>query len=288
MNLVTFVDGGATVPGVLIGDRVGNLSALAPSILDLIALGLTEPMLRDAALRAPAIPLSAVVLGAPIPVPRRNIFCVGKNYTAHAREFHGSGFDSSSGAQDIPTAPIIFTKAPTTVIGSGVPIPGYLDPTSSVDYEGELAVVIGRGGRGISRTSAMEHVFGYTIVNDVTARKLQQLHKQWFLGKSIDGFCPMGPTLLTAAEIPDPTVLTLETRVNGESRQRASVRDLIFDIPTLIETLSRGITLQSGDIIATGTPEGVGIGFKPPKFLQSGDVVDITIAPIGTLSNSVS
>jgi 2-keto-4-pentenoate hydratase/2-oxohepta-3-ene-1,7-dioic acid hydratase in catechol pathway len=133
----------------------------------------------------------------------------------------------------------------------------------------------------------MDHVFGYTIINDVTARTLQHKHKQWFLGKSIDSFCPMGPTLVTADEIPDPTRLKLETRVNGELRQNAVVSDLIFDIPTLIETISRGITLMPGDIIATGTPEGVGIGFTPPKYLKSGDTVAITIDPIGTLTNAV-
>jgi 2-keto-4-pentenoate hydratase/2-oxohepta-3-ene-1,7-dioic acid hydratase in catechol pathway len=226
-------------------------------------------------------------LVAPIPLPRRNIFCIGKNYAAHAREFQQSGFDATSSGQDVPTAPVVFTKAPSSVIGPEAAILANLDPTNSVDYEGELGVVISRGGRGISRTDAMDHVFGYTIINDVTARTLQHKHKQWFLGKSIDSFCPMGPTLVTADEIPDPTRLKLETRVNGELRQNAVVSDLIFDIPTLIETISRGITLMPGDIIATGTPEGVGIGFTPPKYLNSGDTVAITIDPIGTLTNAV-
>lgn len=215
------------------------------------------------------------------------MFCVGKNYAAHAREFQQSGFDATSSGQDVPTAPVIFTKAPSAVIGPGAAILANLDPTNSIDYEGELGVVIGRGGRGISRADAMDHVFGYTIINDVTARTLQHKHKQWFLGKSIDTFCPMGPTLVTADEIPDPTRLRLQTRVNGELRQSAVVSDLIFDIPTLIETISRGITLIPGDIIATGTPEGVGIGFNPPRYLKSGDTVVVTIDPIGTLTNPV-
>ena len=187
----------------------------------------------------------------------------------------------------MPTAPVVFTKAPSSVIGPDAAILANLDPTNSVDYEGELAVVIGRGGRGISRAEAMNHVFGYTVINDVTARTLQHKHKQWFLGKSIDSFCPMGPTLVTADEIPDPARLTLETHVNGELRQKALVSDIIFNIPTLIETISRGITLIPGDIVATGTPEGVGIGFTPPKYLKAGDTVAVTIDPIGTLTNPV-
>jgi 2-keto-4-pentenoate hydratase/2-oxohepta-3-ene-1,7-dioic acid hydratase in catechol pathway len=231
-------------------------------------------------------PVSEVRLRAPIPQPARNIFCVGKNYHAHAAEFHRSGFDATASSA-VPEAPVVFTKAPSAVIGPGETIPAYLDPTASVDYEGELAVVIGRGGRGIRPEDAFAHVYGYTIVNDVTARTLQQRHKQWFIGKSLDGFCPMGPTLLTADEVPDVSQLRLVTRVNGEPRQDAVVADLIFDIPTLIATLSAGITLEPGDIIATGTPEGVGIGFEPPRFLQANDQVAITIEPIGTLENPV-
>jgi 2-keto-4-pentenoate hydratase/2-oxohepta-3-ene-1,7-dioic acid hydratase in catechol pathway len=187
----------------------------------------------------------------------------------------------------VPDLPIVFTKAPSSVIGPGDAIPAWLDETNSVDYEGELTLVIGPGGRAISKAKALDHIFGYTIVNDVTARTLQSAHKQWFLGKSLDGFCPMGPSVVTADEIPDPTKLHLTTKVNGETRQDASVRDLIFDIPTLVETISKRITLEPGDLIATGTPAGVGIGFSPPKYLKKGDVVDVTIEPIGTLSNPV-
>ncbi|HEY5210322.1 MAG TPA: fumarylacetoacetate hydrolase family protein [Stellaceae bacterium] len=288
MKLVTFRHGERTLPGALIDDQVADLSGTASTLLGLIAASPDGRALGPAIAAAPRLPLAAVQLLAPIPVPARNIFCVGKNYAAHAREFQRSGFDATSSGQDVPQAPVVFTKAPSTVIGPGVPIPGHLDPTRSVDYEGELGVIIGRGGRGITRQAAMEHVFGYTIINDVTARTLQQDHKQWFLGKSIDGFCPMGPTIVTTDEIPHPARLTLQTRVNDELRQDARVEDLIFDIPVLIETISRGITLMPGDIIATGTPEGVGIGFKPPKYLQPGDVVKITIEPIGTLGNSVA
>jgi 2-keto-4-pentenoate hydratase/2-oxohepta-3-ene-1,7-dioic acid hydratase in catechol pathway len=198
--------------------------------------------------------------------------CVGKNYHEHAREFGTSGFDSSVAANGdtIPTDPIIFTKVPESVIADGETIRYPEGICDALDYEGELAVVIGRGGRGIRKADALAHVFGYTIVNDVTARDWQGRHKQWFLGKSFDTFCPMGPWIVTADEV-EVTNLRLRTWVNDELRQDASTRDLIFDVPTLIETISAGITLFPGDVIATGTPVGVGLGFKPPKYLQPGD-----------------
>ncbi|MDP3321555.1 MAG: fumarylacetoacetate hydrolase family protein, partial [Bosea sp. (in: a-proteobacteria)] len=232
------------------------------------------------------LPLSAVKIEAPIPRPARNVMCVGKNYHEHAKEFAQSGFDAST-KDVVPEAPVVFTKPPSAVIGPGETIPGHLDPTKSVDYEGELAVVIGKGGRGIAAADALGHVFGYTIVNDVTSRQLQHKHRQWVLGKGIDGFCPMGPAVLTADEVPDPRTLRLRTWVNGELRQDATVADLIFDIPTLISTISAYITLEPGDIIATGTPVGVGIGFNPPKFLVAGDLVRIEIDGIGVLENPV-
>ena len=232
------------------------------------------------------VELDRVQLLAPIPRPPRNILCVGKNYHEHAKEFQASGFDASA-SENIPQYPVVFTKAPSSVIGPEMPIPAYLDYSESTDYEGELAVIIGRGGRNISRANALCHVFGYTIVNDVTARTLQQSHRQWFLGKSLDGYCPMGPAIVTADEIPAPERLQLKTWVNGELRQNAGVSDLIFDIPTLIETISRTMSLESGDIIATGTCAGVGIGFNPPKFLCHGDRVEIEIQPIGRLANPV-
>lgn len=235
------------------------------------------------------LPLSAVRIEAPIPRPARNVMCVGKNYHEHAKEFTRSGFDSSasSAADAIPTAPIIFTKAPECVIADSADIHYPEGVSDSVDYEAELGLVIGKGGRGIAKADAYSHVFGYTIINDVTARDLQGKHKQWFLGKSLDTFCPMGPWLVTSDEV-DPENLTVKCWVNDELRQDANTRDLIFDIPTLIATISAGITLQPGDVIATGTPVGVGIGFTPPKFLKRGDRVTIEIDGLGRLSNRVA
>jgi 2-keto-4-pentenoate hydratase/2-oxohepta-3-ene-1,7-dioic acid hydratase in catechol pathway len=224
---------------------------------------------------------------APIPRPPKNVFCVGKNYHEHAKEFAGSGFDG--GAKDVvPPFPVVFSKPHTAIIADGEPILSEMDPTGGLDYEGELAVVIGVGGRGIKHSEALKHVFGYTIVNDVTARHLQKRHSQWVLGKGLDSFCPMGPAILTADEAPEPSRLVLTTWVNGERRQHAPVSDLIFDVPTLIEAISAAITLEPGDVIATGTPAGVGIGFQPPQFLKRGDVVRIEVPGIGVLENPVA
>jgi 2-keto-4-pentenoate hydratase/2-oxohepta-3-ene-1,7-dioic acid hydratase in catechol pathway len=226
---------------------------------------------------------------APIPRPVRNIFCVGKNYRDHAKEFGQSGFDGgTTGGNEVPDFPIIFSKATTSVIGPEAPVPSSADPYGTVDYEGELGVIIALGGKDIAKADAARHVFGYTIINDVTAREVQKLHKQWLLGKGPDGFCPMGPVVVTADEIVDVAALHLRTSVNGEVRQEAVVADLIFDIPTLIETISRYITLLPGDIIATGTPAGVGIGFDPPRFLKSGDAVTVSISGIGELRNPIA
>lgn len=297
MRLVTFRDSHGIRIGALAEDgSILDLAAAAPELpRDMLGLIAAGPPAWTAARCAfekggqHRLRSADAILLAPIPRPARNIFCVGKNYREHAKEFAGSGFDTSNtGGADIPSDPVVFTKAPSTVIATGEPIPAHLDPTGSVDYEGELAVVVGRSGRGIAKTEALAHIFGYTIVNDVTARELQGRHKQWFLGKSIDGFCPMGPALLTADAVPDVTALRVTTCVNGELRQEATLAALIFDIPTLIATISAGITLQPGDIIATGTPAGVGIGFKPPRYLKSGDRVAVSIPPIGTLENPVA
>lgn len=230
------------------------------------------------------VPSSARLL-APLPRPRRNIFCVGKNYHDHAHEFARSGFDSGA-ASAVPDVPIIFSKVPETVIADGMPV--RFDPavSAAIDYEGELALIIGTGGRQIPRANAMAHVWGYTIVNDVTARDVQSRMKQWLVGKSFDTFCPMGPWAVTRDEL-DLADTRLRTWVNGELRQDASTRDLIFDVPTIIETLSAGVTLYPGDVIATGTPAGVGIGFTPPRFLVHGDVVEIEIDGLGRLSNTM-
>jgi 2-keto-4-pentenoate hydratase/2-oxohepta-3-ene-1,7-dioic acid hydratase in catechol pathway len=234
------------------------------------------------------IPFAEVRFAAPIRRPRRNVMCVGKNYFEHAHEFTRSGFDSSaSSASDaIPAAPIIFTKMPETVIATGEPIRFPVGASEQLDYEAELGVIIGKAGRGVTKSEAFDHVFGYVIINDMTARDVQAKHKQWFLGKSFDTFCPMGPWIATADEL-DGSDLDVKCWVNGDLRQNANTKDLIFDIPTLIETISAGLTLCPGDIIATGTPAGVGIGFTPPRFLQRGDVVEIEIDGLGRLSNQI-
>lgn len=293
MRLVTFSDEK--------GARVGVHDAAANEIVDLaattrlpkemtafVALGKSGISRARRAVKSGEgrVPFDAVKLLAPFPRPARNILCVGKNYHEHAREFHDSGFDASA-KEAVPDVPIMFTKWPSAVIGPREPIPSANDYTDSVDYEGELTVVIGEGGRNITARDAFKHVYGYTIVNDVTARTLQNRHRQWFLGKSLDGFCPMGPCILTADEVKDVGHMRLLTLVNGEVRQDAHVSQLIFDIPTLIETLSRVMTLEPGDLIATGTCAGVGIGFDPPKFLKAGDTVAVSIEPIGTLENPV-
>lgn len=289
MKIVAFHHNGQ--PGV--GRVSGDLQQIEPFDMPLAqreagALALIEMQARGEPLPGalPAIALSDVHITAPLPKPRRNIFCVGKNYFAHAREFAGSGFDSSAkSGGEIPADPIIFTKVPESVVGPGAAIE-MPAASSAIDYEAELTVVIGRGGKGIPAKDAMAHVWGYTIINDVTARDWQSRHQQWHLGKSFDTFCPMGPWLVSADEC-DGTNTVVRCYVNGELRQNASTKDFIFDIPKLIETISAGITLYPGDLIATGTPVGVGIGFKPPKYLKSGDVVRVEIDGIGTLENPV-
>jgi 2-keto-4-pentenoate hydratase/2-oxohepta-3-ene-1,7-dioic acid hydratase in catechol pathway len=260
---------------------------VSPQEAALGALPLVEAQAAGRALPATGQPiaLQQVQLLAPIPRPRRNVFCVGKNYHAHAREFAGSGFDSSAkSGGDIPSAPIIFSKVPESVIGPNDNILIPAEVSTAIDYEAELTVVIGQGGKGISKADAMKHVWGYTIINDMTARDWQGRHSQWLLGKSFDTFCPMGPWLVTADEM-DGQATDVKCWINGELRQNANTKDFIFDIPTLIECISAGITLYPGDLIATGTPAGVGIGFKPPKYLKSGDVVRIEIGGIGVLEN---
>ena len=290
MKYVSYIGSEGVTAGVIRGDTVVPLrdgaavdwSGQPIGLLQHIARGDSTPQLVEDA----GQPLSEVELLAPIPVPRRNIFCVGQNYAEHSAEFDASGFNATAG-NGVPDRPVIFTKAPSTVIGSDHDIPSHRQLTERLDYEAELAVIIGRGGIGISADDALAHVWGYTIVNDVTARDLQHSHRQWFLGKSLDGTCPMGPVAVTADEI-DHRDLLVESWVNGELRQSAKTTDLIFDIPELIATISAGITLLPGDIIATGTPLGVGIGFKPPRFLRPGDRVEVSITGLGTLANTVA
>lgn len=230
--------------------------------------------------------LADVKLLPPVVSPRAAVFCVGKNYHAHAKEFFGSGFDSS-GKEEVPSQPVIFAKAGSCLVGQGAEVKASLDPTATVDYEGELAVVIGKTAHRVSREDAHDYIYGYTICNDVTSRELQKRHNQWLIGKSLDTFGPLGPWIVTADELGDVRELELTTTINGEVRQKAKVSDLIFDIPTLIETLTATMTLRPGDIIATGTPAGVGIGFQPPRYLQPGDLMEVSISGIGTLTNKV-
>lgn len=290
MRLAAYRHAGA--PGVgLVSPDLQQIQPLALGFADLErgVLPLIERLARGETLppaEGSPLPMSAVQLAAPIPRPRRNIFCVGKNYHAHAKEFAGSGFDSSAkSGGDVPAHPIVFSKVPECVIGpdEAIRMPAV---SEAIDYEAELALIVGQGGRGIAAADAMKHVWGYTIVNDVTARDWQSRHSQWLMGKSFDTFCPMGPWVVSADEL-DGRDTTVRCWVNGEERQNASTRDLIFGIPQLIETLSAGLTLYPGDIIATGTPVGVGIGFKPPKYLKAGDVVKIEIDGIGVLENPV-
>ncbi|MCC3305266.1 fumarylacetoacetate hydrolase family protein [Sneathiella sp. HT1-7] len=232
------------------------------------------------------VPISEVELLAPVPRPSRNIFCVGKNYHEHAKEFASSGFDSSAAKGAIPEAPIVFSKLPETVVKNGAAIRIDASVSTAIDYEAELAVIIGKAGRNISKEDALSHVWGYTVVNDVTARDLQGRHSQWLISKSQDTFCPMGPWAVTADEI-DLKDTLVKCWINEELRQDSNTGLLIFDIPTIIEAISNGITLEPGDIIATGTPAGVGIGFNPPKYLEPGDKVRVEIGGIGTLENPV-
>ena len=284
MRLATYRFADQRHVGVVDGDHVTPL-ALPAQDLDDGVLALVRLQASGAGLPAAAgsaVPLSQVQLLAPLR-PRRNVWCVGRNYHAHARELRETVFKSSPA--DTQAWPIVFTKAPECVIGPGdtVRLPGTA-VSAQIDYEAELAIVIGRGGRNIARADAMDHVFGYTIVNDVTARDVQMRHQQWDLGKSFDTFCPMGPAIVTADEF-DGRDTRVRCWVNDQLRQDARTTDLIFDIPTLVETCSRGITLHPGDLIATGTCAGVGMGFDPPRWLRHGDVVRIEIDGLGTLSN---
>lgn len=235
---------------------------------------------------AERVPLASVQLLPPVVSRRSTVICVGKNYHAHAKEFFGSGFDSSA-KEEVPSQAVIFAKAGSSLVGEGDDVRASLDPTATVDYEGELAIVIGKAAHRVSRENAFDVIFGYTICNDVTSRELQKRHNQWLVGKSLDTFGPLGPWIVTADEIGDVAEMELVTSINGEVRQKAKVADLIFDIPTLIETLTATMTLQPGDIIATGTPAGVGIGFQPPKYLKPGDLMEVSISGIGTLTNPV-
>ncbi len=231
----------------------------------------------------PKLPLTKVKLLAPIPRPRKNIFCIGKNYVEHALEFEKTKDVNVA----VPKVPVIFSKPPTCVVGTGAIVKNHKHMTSQIDYEVELAVVIGKTASNVSKENAYEYVFGYTVMNDVSARDLQKAHAQWIMGKGPDTFAPLGPCLVHKSSIPDPHNLFIRCSINGELRQNANTKDMVFDIPSLIATLSSVVTLEPGDIIATGTPAGVGVGFTPPKFLQHGDEMRCEIEKIGALVNTI-
>jgi 2-keto-4-pentenoate hydratase/2-oxohepta-3-ene-1,7-dioic acid hydratase in catechol pathway len=283
LRVATFKVGGERRVGV-VDQRQQTVSPFDISEAE-AALGLLALLDRSTAPRLLSpLPLSEVMIEAPIPRPRRNIYCVGKNYHEHAKEFAASGFDSSAAEGVVPKFPIVFSKVPECVIAHRAAVMIDRNVSQAVDYEAELCVIIGKGGRGIRAEAALDHVWGYTIVNDVTARDLQGRYSQWLIGKSQDTFCPMGPWAVTRDEI-DLSNTKIQCWINGALRQDANTRDLIFDVPTIIATISAGVTLVPGDLIATGTPPGVGIGFKPPKYLAPGDVARIEVAGIGVLEN---
>src|SRR5690606_13619815 len=304
MKLLTFLDGDHTRLGCVVkGDEVLDVTAAwsrypqalsehaAPSdVLGAIQLGdafegalgqIVEGALSDG---TPLLAFDALTVAAPIPRPTKNIFCVGRNYREHIIE---GNLARGRPADDFPKALELFTKAPTTVVGHKAEVSRHAALTNMLDYEVELAIVIGRAGRDISVENACDYVFGYTIVNDITARDLQTRHGQWFKGKSLDGTCPIGPVVALKSAIPDPHALNLQLSVNGELRQSSSTSDMLFTVPQILAEVSAGMTLEPGDIIATGTPSGVGLAFDPPRSLNVGDIVHARIDGIGELITTI-
>lgn len=287
MRLVTYHDGVARRIGAIREHAVVDLSALAPDMLTFIEGG---AVLLDQAREilvttdeTDLVPLSSIDLLAPIPYPRKNIVCLGMNYAAHAIE----GARARGLPEKVPEHPVFFTKPPTAINHPGGSFPYDAAVSAEIDWEVELAFVIGRRGKNISRDEAMSYVYGYTIMNDMSARDLQKQHKQFYKGKSLDGSAPLGPWIVTANEIPDPYTLGLRLRVNGELRQHDSTQHMIFKIPEIIAVLSLGATLEPGDIVATGTPSGVGLGMQPPHYLAPGDIVEAEIDCIGVLMTRI-
>lgn len=285
MKLVRFEHNGRSPHvGLVVENRVIDLSGIVPSmhaLLTLSADGLA--VIRQQAAVGQGVPLSEVKLHAPLQ-PRRNVMCLGKNYADHAREMQTANNEPI----ELPQFPVVFTKATTSVSGPTDPIPFDSHVSEQIDWEVELAVIIGKEGKNIPAEQAMEYVFGYTVLNDVTARDLQRQGKQFFKGKSLDGSCPIGPWLVTADELTDPHSLNVRCLVNGVEKQASNTRHMIFNIPTTIAYLSRGMTLLPGDIIATGTPDGVGSARTPPEFLRPGDVLTSIVEGIGELRNVVT
>ena len=286
MKLVTCVQNGETFVARVSGDSVQMLvrqNAPVPAMLDVIAGGPARWLALAQMQPISSAPLAAVELLAPIPRPAKNIMCLGKNYLEHAREVH-----AAQGKElQIPAHTAVFTKAPTTANGPHAPIPFDAAVSSQLDWEVELAVVIGIGGKNIAREAALRHVFGYMVLNDVSARDIQYRHQQFFMGKSLDGSCPMGPWIVTSDELPDAHNLRLRCWVNGVLKQDSNTAQLMLDVAGAIAVLSHGRTLEPGDIIATGTPEGVGFARQPPEFLAAGDVVECEVERIGRLRNTV-
>lgn len=277
MKLATFIHDGKTQCGAVEGDELALLSV--PDICDLISRD-AEP---ETFLTKSRLDLSEVELLSPIPRLNKNVFCVGLNYSDHVAEGNRA-FGREVSEQQVP---VFFTKPPTAVIGPNADILLHRAVSEQLDWEAELGLVIGREGRNISRDQALQYVFGYTLVNDVTSRDVQSRHKQWFRGKGLDGSCPIGPWIVTADEIPDPQALEISCRVNGETMQSANTAQMIFSVAEIIEYLSAGLTLEPGDIIATGTPSGVGFARTPPLWLKDGDLVETEVSAIGVMRNTV-
>jgi len=291
LQLITFADAAGSRAGVLLdGGRVLDLGAAMPPARDMLALieagSAALAAVRALAANPPAaavLPLSSVALQAPIPRPRRNVFCVGRNYMDHVAEGDRTRGITQS---EVPKYPQFFTKAADTVIAPGAVVPSHGGVTKWLDYEVELVAVIGKAGCDIPKEKALEHVFGWTIGNDVTGRDLQRRHGQWFKGKSLDRSCPLGPVLVPAADL-DASDIAISLTINGEQRQSSRTSKMIFDVKEIIHQLSAGFTLLPGDVILTGTPEGVGYAMQPPQTLKPGDVMALTIEGIGTLTNPI-
>lgn len=269
---------------VKIGIVKDNLIYILPynSMNELIESGKTPQELLD--LVSDKINIDKTQTLAPIPNPKQDIICLGINYMAHAEE--SARYKKEAFGGDRPFA-VYFSKRANECVATEGNIPSYSELVDSLDYECELAVIIGKDAKNISEEKAFDYVFGYTILNDISARNLQTRHKQWYFGKSLDGFCPMGPDIVTEDEFDRPPVLSIQSYINGELRQNSNTGLLIFDIPHVISELSQGTTLKAGTIISMGTPAGVGMGFQPPKFLKKGDVIECRIEKIGNLKNYV-
>ena len=286
MKLVTYQYDGIERVGALTPDGAAILPLPYPDMNTLIESASFADLLSAASAAessGASVPAAEAVLLAPIPRPRQDIICLGMNYRDHLTE--AANYDSAF-AKERPVT-VYFSKRVSQAVAPEGFIERHAGLTERLDYENELAVILGKTARDVKAADAADYIFGYTIVNDVSAREVQTAHKQFYFGKSLDGFTPMGPCITTADEIAFPPALTLTTLVNGELRQNSNTSLLLNSIAEIIEELSSGMTLLPGTIIATGTPAGVGMGFDPPKFLKPGDVVECTIAGIGTLRNTV-